>query len=92
MSKFPYKFKYFYKDGTNEISSACGNNPLLLFNDFDGLMDWEEFDKLTEKNMTTKKILKMAMKVYKGFLKDYYRIEIINDDTKEVIDYIEEGR
>ena len=40
--------------------------------------------------MTTSEILKMAMKVYKGFLPDYYRIEIINDESGEIVDYIDE--
>lgn len=49
-----------------------------------------EFDNLKEENMTTSEILKMAMKVYKGFLPDYYRIEIINDESGEIVDYIDE--
>ena len=85
-----YRFRYFYKDGTNEISNSKGEMATLLYNDFDGLMDWNEFNNLKEKDMTTKKILEMAMKVYKNFLKDYYRIEIINDEMDEVVDYIDE--
>ena len=32
----------------------------------------------------------MAMEVYRDFLKDFYRIEIINDETNEVIDCIDQ--
>lgn len=85
-----YRFKYYYNDGTTSLSGGGGTRPELMYNDFDGFMDWDDFDKLTESNMTTKQILKLAMKVYKRFLKDFYRIEIINDQTKEVIDFIEE--
>ena len=60
-----------------------------MYNDFDGLLDWDDFDSLSEKNMTTKKVLKLAVKAYKGFLPDFYRIEIINDKTNKVIDYID---
>ena len=85
-----YRFKYYYKDGTVEISGGSGVRPTTLYNDFDGLMDWDEFDNLKEENMTTSEILKMAMKVYKGFLPDYSRIEIINDESGEIVDYIDE--
>jgi len=85
-----YRYKFYYKDGTSELSDARSASPNHLWFDFDGLMDWDEYDKLSEKKLTTKEILEMAMKVYKGFLKDFYRIEIINDETNEVIDYIED--
>ncbi len=85
-----YRYRYFYKDGTDEISECWGKTPTSMYNNFDGLMDWDEFNSLSEKNLTTKDILKLAMKVYKGFLKDFYRIEIINDETNEIVDYIDE--
>lgn len=52
-------------------------------------MDWDEFNQLNEQDMTTKRVLEMAMKVYKVFLKDFYKIEIINDETDEIVDSIE---
>ncbi len=85
-----YRYRYFYKDGTVKVSGCYGKKATDMYNDFDGLMDWDEFNNLSEKNMTTKEILEMAFKIYKGFLKDYYRIEIINDETNEVVDYIDE--
>ena len=84
-----YRFKYYYKDGTSDYSDGHGKTPELMYNDFDGLMDWDEFDSLCEKNLTTHEILELAIKVYKGFLPDYYRIEIVNTDTNEVVDYID---
>ena len=44
-----YRFKYYYKDGTVEISGGSGVRPTTLYNDFDGLMDWDEFDNLKKK-------------------------------------------
>lgn len=85
-----YRFKYYYKDGTSELSGVWSKTPEGLFNDFDGVMDWDEFDNLTEKDMTTLKVLELAMQAYKGFLKDFYRIEIVNDETNEIVDYIDE--
>ncbi len=85
-----YRYRYFYKDGTDEISDCWSTKPEALYNDFDGLMDWDELESLSYKNMTTRKTLELAMKVYKGFLKDFYRIEIINDETNEIVDYIDE--
>ena len=84
-----YRFKYFYKDGTNEISDCYGKKPELMYNDFDGLMDWDEFNNLHYKNLSVHEILELAMKVYKGFLPDFYRIEIINDENDEIVDYID---
>ena len=39
--------------------------------------------------MTTKKLLKLAVRAYKGFEPDFHRIEIINDKTNEVVDYMD---
>ena len=86
-----YRYRYFFKDGTTKISGCHGEKATDMYNDFDGLMDWDELYSLSEKNLTTKDILKLAMKVYKGFLKDFYRIEIINDETNEIVDYIDES-
>jgi len=84
-----YRFKYYYNDGTSELSGGRAANPNNLWFDFDGLMDWDEYEELCNKNLTTKEILEMAFEVYSGFLKDFYRIEIVNDETNEVIDFIE---
>lgn len=86
-----YRYKFYYNDGSTELSGARSSNPNNLWFDFDGLMDWDEYDKLLEKNLTTKEILEMAMKVYRTVYKDYYRIEIVNDETNEIIDYIDES-
>ena len=83
-----YRFKFYYNDGTTGLSGGYSTYPAALYNDFDGLLDWEEFNSLSEKNMTTKKILELAVRAYKGFEPDFYRIEIINDKTNEIIDYI----
>lgn len=53
------------------------------------MLDWDEFDNLSEKNITTKKILELAVRAYKDFEPDFHRIEIINDKTNEIIDYID---
>ena len=56
-------------------------------------MDWDEFENLNENNITTQQELELAFKLYKNlYKKEYYRIEIINEETNEVIDYIEKGK
>ncbi len=86
-----YRFKIYFKDGTSSISNIGVKKPKELYNDFDGLMDWDEFENLQKKDLTTKQILKLAFKVYKeSYKKEYYKIEIINDNTNEIIDFIEE--
>ena len=85
-----YQFKFYYKDGTAEYVGGKGKDPTSLYNDFDGLLEWDEFYKLREEDMTTQKILTMAFDLYKTFLKkDYYRIEIVNLETNTIVDYIE---
>ncbi len=86
-----YCFKVYFNDGTNKFGWIKGETSTCLYNDFDGLMDCCEFDNLSENDMTTKKELELAFEVYKNlFDKGYYRIEIINLETNEVIDYIED--
>lgn len=84
-----YRFKYYFYDGKTKTSSIATSKPEELYNDFDGLMDWDEYYDLGKKNLSTHDVLKLATKVYKEFIPKFYKIEIINDKTKEVIDYIE---
>ena len=48
------------------------------------------YSTLNKDKLSTHEVLELALKAYKGFLPDFYRIEIINDETGEVIDYIED--
>lgn len=84
-----YRFKFYYNDGTNGLSGGYATSPTALYNDFDGLLDWDEFDSFDERKVTTKEILETAVRAYKGFLPDFYKIEIINDKTDEIVDYID---
>ncbi len=84
-----YRFKYYYRDGTTDVSAIKTSKPEELYNDFDGLIEWEELYAFDGRKVTTKEVLETAVKAYKGFLPDFYRIEIINDKTGEVVDYIE---
>ena len=84
-----YRFKFYYSDGNTKLSDIRTEKPEELYNDFDGLIDWDEFDSFIERKVTTKEILETAVKAYKGFLPDFYKIEIINDKTNEIVDYID---
>lgn len=85
-----YRFKFYFEDGTSKYVGGRGKDPESLYNDFDGLLDWDEFYNLSNKNLTTKEILTMAKSLYKDFLKkNYTRIEIVNDETNEIVDYID---
>lgn len=85
-----YKFKFYYEDGTIEKSRGRATKPEALYNDFDGLMDWLEFDKLNDENMdSTKKVLDLASKIYKKNKKGLSRIEIVEEATDRVIDSID---
>ena len=52
-------------------------------------MDWDEYYALDEKDLSTHEVLELASKIYKGFLPNFHRIEIINYKTNEIIDYID---
>lgn len=84
-----YKFKFYYNDSSTDTTSASTDKPEKLYLDFDGLMDWDEYYALDEKDLSTREVLELASKVYKGFLPDFHRIEIINYKTNEIIDYID---
>lgn len=84
-----YRFKFYYKDGTNSLSGGRAVRPTALYNDFDGLLDWDEFESLNEEDMTTKKILELAVRAYTGFIPEFNRIEIIDDTSNNVVDYVD---
>lgn len=86
-----YRFKFYYKDGSTQVSEFGLSKPEDLYVDFDGLIDWNEYYSFDELKPTTHEVLEVAMRAYKGFYKDFKRIEIINDENSEVVDYISEG-
>ena len=77
-----YRYRFWYKNDNIKLSDARSSSPNNLWFDFEGLMFSEEYDKLFD---TDDIIMKIAVK------KDYSKIEIINDETNEVIDYIDES-
>ena len=87
-----YRFKMYFKDGTTKLGGAKSKDAEGLYFDFDGLMDWDDYYKLYEMNLSTKEVLELAFELYKKvYKKEYYRIEIINDKTNEFVDYIEKN-
>lgn len=84
-----YRFKYYYKDGSTKLSDIKTKKPEKLYNDFDGLIEWDDLYAFDNRPVTTKEVLETAVKAYKGFLPDFCRIEIINDETNDVVDYID---
>lgn len=64
-----YRFKIYFKDGTTDLSSGKGKRPTILYNDFDGLMDWDEFENLNENNITTQQELNLPLNYTKSYIK-----------------------
>lgn len=84
-----YRLKFYFGDGTIEFGGRVPSPEKLYYN-FDGLMDWDEYYELYDKKLTPHQLLEMAMELYKYLDKEYSRIEIVNDETGEVVDYIDE--
>lgn len=85
-----YSFKFYYSNGTTRKSAGKATKPEALYNDFDGLMDWDEFDKLNDKTMdSTEKVLMIAKDIFKKLEKNLTRIEIVEVETEKIVDFIE---
>ena len=85
-----YCFKFYKKNGQTKLSSIHAVKPSSLINSFENKMEYKEYEKLIEEPPSTKKKLQIAFKIFNKN-KEYSRIEIINEETGEIIDYIEEG-
>lgn len=86
-----YSFRIYYKDGQSKVFGGKAVAPIYLYNDFDGLINYEEYEKLKEQEntLTTHDILLVAKKAYKKLLKDCNKLEIINIKTNEIVDFID---
>lgn len=85
-----YQFKFYYKDGSISQTNLFCKKAEDLYNEFDGLMKWEDFYALSDKKLTTHEILETGFELFKKQKKkEYFRLEIVNDETNEVVDFIE---
>lgn len=95
MTKYPnnlfYQFKFYLKDGTVKLSNTYAENPLSLIHAFEEVLDKKTYDKIIKENYSIHQILELAMKIYNKN-QEYTRIEIINNQTHEVIDFIEASK
>lgn len=64
-----YRYKIYFKDGTNKISTCRTKKPTSLFQDFDELIDYNEYYSIISKNTSIKKSLELAFKCYKKLYK-----------------------
>ena len=82
-----HKYKFYFKDGS--IKYSFNKEKIFSFNE---IIDWDKYDEISKKNMDLHQILKYTYKTYKNIYdKEYYKIEII-DDNNEVIDSYEENK
>lgn len=88
----PYKFKKYYKDGTISLNGGSASKPEYMYCEFDGVVSWDEYDKIATSNLSTHEILQIAIKGFNKFTKaenPIIRMEIVNIQTNEIIDFIE---
>ena len=84
-----YKFKKYYKDGTIECNGGRASKPEYLYGELDGIVSWEEYDKIANSNLSIDKLLKIALKRFNKSSNPIYRIEIVNIKTNEIVDFID---
>lgn len=85
----PYKFKKYYEDGTIECNGGRASKPEYLYADFDGMVAWEEYDNIATSNLSIKELLKISLKLFSKNSKRIKRVEIVNIENNEIVDYIE---
>lgn len=85
-----YAFKFFYDDGSIELAGGRSSKPEFLYGSLDGLVSWNEYDKIATSNLSVHELLTYAAGVFKNkWKKSFYRIEIVNTETNEVIDFVD---
>ena len=84
--KLTYSFKFVYSNGTSKVCGGSAATPEDLINNFDGLMDWDEWENLA-KNVKppVKEVLALAVKIYGKKEKNLKEIQIVNLKTDEVV-------
>ena len=86
-TSFGYDCIFLSKDLNKTFGSATSEEKNSVSHRFRAASQLKEY--LREKDMTTKKILELAVRAYKGFIPSFNRIEIIEDTSNNVIDYID---
>lgn len=84
-----YALKLYFNDGTYDILKEKTEKPEDLYINFDGLMDWYEYEELPSKQLSVHEILETGIEVYKECSIDFYRLEIINLENGNIVDFIE---
>ena len=88
--KTKYSFKIYLNNNTSKVLGGKANTPENLKYDFDGMISWEEYDKVCKMNLTSKEVLSYAKKFYnEKYSNQIVKIEIVNIETNEIVDFIE---
>ena len=89
-----YSFKFYYEDGSSKIAGGKSSKPEYLKYDFDGLISWEEYDKIADdKSVTAQDIVNMAKQFFNKFENErIVKVEIINIETNEVVVSSNQGK
>ena len=82
-----YSFKLHLKDGTSKMAGGKSNLPENLKYDFDGMVSWEEYNRIADdKTITGQDVANMAKKFYNKFEDgNIVYVEIIDVFTNEVV-------
>lgn len=85
-----FSFKLYFRDKSTKILKGKASSPENLKYDFDGLISWEEYDRISNMDLTAKEVLEHAERIYnKKYNNQIVRIEVLNIVTNEIIDFVE---
>ena len=84
-----YSFRITHQTNETRVLGGRASKPEYLYAVFDGMIDFEEYQKISNSHPSIKKLLNLATNIFKKQFKNLTRIEIINAKTNEIVDFIE---
>ena len=76
----------YFEDGSSKVLGGKASTAENLKYDFDGLLSWDEYDKISAKELSAKEVADLAKKLYNAKNNNkIIRVEIVNILTNEVV-------
>ena len=86
-----YRFKYYYKDGSTRLSDNVYNDVKNFDVVIQKLTKSKNFKTTYDEKQDLNKFLKLAINEYEQKFNDIYRIDIIDNNTNEILGYVDKS-